>query len=75
MTKKTFVYDFYLGEITPVKCKIGIWFLSTVIPLIKVYVCTKFNFNPFCTFQDMLRTINHYEKKTVKGRLLNKYPW
>ena len=37
---------------TDVKCKIGLWFLSSALPLINNYVCTKFNFNPFCTFQD-----------------------
>jgi len=27
--------------------------VSSALPLINIYVCTKFNFNPFCTFQDM----------------------
>jgi len=27
-----------------------------------------FNFNPFCTFQDMAQTYIHYEKKMVIGR-------
>ena len=30
--------------------------------LINIYLCTTFNFNPFCTFQDMARTVIHYEK-------------
>jgi len=29
--------------------------LSSALSLINIYVCTKFNFNPFCTFQDMAR--------------------
>jgi len=37
--------------------------LSSALPLIYIYVCTKFNFNPFCTFQDMAQTEIHYEKK------------
>jgi len=45
-----------------VKCKVGLWFLSSVLPLINFYVCTKFNFNPFYTFQDMAQTGNNYEK-------------
>jgi len=45
-----------------VKCKIGLWFLSTVLPIINIYVYTKCNFNPFSTFQDMARISNHYEK-------------
>ena len=31
------------------------------LPFINIYVCTKFNFNPFCTFQDMAQTGNNYE--------------
>jgi len=31
----------------------GLWLLYSAIPLINIYVCTKFNFNPFCTFQSM----------------------
>jgi len=26
---------------TNVKCKIGLWFLSSALPLINIYVCTK----------------------------------
>jgi len=52
-----------IKEITQVKCKmIGLWFLSSALPLIYIYVCTKFHFNPFCTFQDMAWTGNTYEK-------------
>jgi len=51
-----------------VNCKIGLWFLSSVFPLINIYVCTKFNFNPFCTFQDMTQTGIHYENnKWLRG--------
>jgi len=50
------------GEIIKVKCKIELWFLSDVLPFINIYVCTKFHFNPFCTFQDMARTGNTYVK-------------
>ena len=39
-----------IGEISKVKCKVGLWFLSTVLPLINIYVSTKFNFNPLCTW-------------------------
>jgi len=28
------------------KIRIGLWFLSSVLPFINIYVCTKFNFNP-----------------------------
>jgi len=58
---------FQMYFIAQVKCKIGLWLLSTVLPLINIYVCTKFNFNPFRTFQDMARTSNHYENM-VMGR-------
>jgi len=50
-----------------VTCKIGLWFLSSTLPLINIYVCTKFNVNPYCAFQGMSRTTDPYEKK-VKGR-------
>ena len=43
-------------------------FLSSALPLIFTNVCTKFNLNPFCTFQDMARTSNYYEKYMVKGK-------
>ena len=46
--------------------------MSYALPLIYIYVCTKFNFNPFCTFQDMAKTGIHYEKM-VEGRQLCKY--
>jgi len=36
--------------------------LSSSLPLINIYVYTKFNFNPVCTFQDMAQTGNNYEK-------------
>ena len=54
--------------ITQVKYKIGLWFLSFVLPFINIYVCTKFNFNPFSTLQDMARTSNHYGKNG-KGQI------
>jgi len=46
--------------------------------LINIYVCTKFNFNPFCTFQDMAQTHIHYKKKwlwednyvNIQGRIM-----
>ena len=63
MTKKTF-YEKNKGEITQVKCKIGLWFLCSALPLINIYVCTKFHFNPFFTFQDMAWTGIYYEKIT-----------
>jgi len=31
-------------------------------PLINIYVCTKFNFNSFGTFQDMAWTDIYYEE-------------
>ena len=34
--------------------------MSSAFHLINIYVCTKFNFNPFCTFQDMAQTGIHY---------------
>ena len=40
--------------------------MSCVLPFINIYVCTKFNFNPFSTFQDTARTSNHYENKAVQ---------
>ena len=40
----------------------NISFLSSVLPFMNIYVCTKFNFNPFSTFQDMARISNPYEK-------------
>ena len=53
ITKKTTVYEKLYGEITQVKCKIGSWFLSSALPLINIYVCTKFHINPVCTLQDI----------------------
>jgi len=59
MTKKnTFYENLY------VKCKIGLWFLSSALPLINIYVC---DFNPFCSFKDMAQTGIHYEKKWLWG--------
>ena len=43
--------------------------LSSALPLINIYVCTKFNFNPFCTFQDVTRTSNYYEKINGDGEI------
>ena len=67
-----------IKETTQVKCKmIGLWFLSTALPFIYIYVCTKFHFNPFCTFQDMAWTGNTYEKwlsgdntVNIQGRIM-----
>jgi len=42
MAKKTTFYINKYGEIIQVKCKIGLWFLSSVLPFINIYVCTKF---------------------------------
>jgi len=36
--------------------------MSSILPLINIYVCNKFNVNPFSSFQDMARKSNHYEK-------------
>ena len=36
-----------------------------VLPLVNIYVCTKFNFNPFGTFQDTAWISNHYGKKRL----------
>ena len=62
MTKKSTFYENTYGVITQVKCKIALGSLSSALPLINIYVCTKFNFNPFCTFQDMAQTGIYYEK-------------
>ena len=68
-----------IKEITQVKCKIGLWFLFCVLSPIYIYECTKFNFNPFCTFQDMARTDIHYENNewlrgdntvNIQGRII-----
>ena len=32
-----------------------------------IIVCTKFNFNPFCTFKDMAQTGIHYKAKCFSG--------
>jgi len=40
--------------------------LSSAAPLINIYLCTMFNFNPFCNFQDMAQT-GHYGQKWLKG--------
>jgi len=44
-------------EITQYIYRVGLWFLCMTLP--SIY---KFHFNPFCTFQDMARTGNTYEK-------------
>ena len=67
MTKKV-TFWIKIREITQVQCKIGVWFLSSALPLINIYVC-KFNFNPFYTFQDMARTGIHYEKNNCYGEI------
>ena len=41
--------------------------MYSALPLINIYVCTKFNINPFCTFQDMDHTGMHYGKKWLRG--------
>jgi len=42
--------------------------MSSALPLINIYVCTKFNFNPFCTFHDMAQAGIHYENnKWLRG--------
>ena len=64
MTKKT---TFYEKNYRETKCKIGLWFSSSALPLIYIYICTKFNFNPFCTFKDMAQTGIHFDKKQLWG--------
>jgi len=46
-----------------VKCKIGLWFLSTVFPSNNIYVCTNIISIPIVLSKDMARIINHYLKK------------
>jgi len=61
--KESHIYKKIQREITQVKCK-----MSSALPLIFIYICTKFNLNPFCTFQDMARTSNHINKtKWLRG--------
>jgi len=67
MTKKTTFYDIFLREITQVKCKIGLWFVSSALPLIYIYLCTKYIFNPFCTFKDVAQTGIHYKTQWLSG--------
>ena len=45
--------------------------MSSALPLINIYVlgCTKFNFNPFCAFQDMAQTGIYYDKYKVKREI------
>ena len=50
------------GEITLEIYRVGLWFLCIALPLTAIYLYTKFHFNLLCTFQDMARTGNHYEK-------------
>ena len=52
---------------------IGLWFLPSALPLIHIYVCTKFNFKPFITFQDMARTSNHMKNKWLRGDNMYQY--
>jgi len=37
--------------------------MSSVLPFINIYACTKLNFNPFSTFQDMARIRKNNEEK------------
>ena len=67
MTKKTTFYEKNQGEITEVKCKTGLWFLSSALPLINIYVCIKFNFNPFVLFKIWPGTGIHYERNWLWG--------
>jgi len=45
--------------------------LSSALPLINIYVCTKLNLNPFFSFQDMTRTGIQYEKLLREDNSLN----
>ena len=36
--------------------------MSSVLPFINIYACTKLNFNPFSTFQDMASRATMMEK-------------
>jgi len=56
---------------------IGLCFLSSALPFINIYVCTKLNFDLFGTFQDMARTGIHYDKwlwgdnsTSIKGMIM-----
>ena len=63
--KENNIFWFFLR--TDVKCKTGIWFVSSAHPLINIYVCTKFHFKTFCTYQDMVQTGIHYKTKWLSG--------
>ena len=47
------------------------WFLYSALLLTAIYLYTEFNFNPFCTFQDMAQTGNHYEKCLRRNNSIN----
>ena len=40
------------GETVQGKCKIGLWFLSSILPFINIYVCTKIKFKSLRYGQD-----------------------
>jgi len=67
MLDRIMILFFVCGNVTTSSILIfyGLWFLSSALPLINIYVCTKFNFNPFCTFQDMAQTVIYYEKMVI----------
>ena len=63
--KTTFLWKIIIRA--DVKCKIGLWLLCSALPLINIYTCTTFIFNPFCTYQDMAQTGIHYKTKWLSG--------
>ena len=46
--------------------------MSSALPFINIYVCTKFNFNPFCTFQDMAGQASIMKKWLWEYNSINK---
>jgi len=47
--------------------------MSPALSLINLYVCTKFNFNPFSTLQDMAWTCIYYAKNSYGQITLSIY--
>ena len=49
--------------------RVGLWLLCNALPLTAIYLYTKFQFNPFYTFQDMAKTDIHYERLKGYGKI------
>jgi len=53
------------GEITQQICRVGLWFLGSALPLIGIYIYTKYDLNANSSFNVISRT--RYRKDGQSG--------